>query len=355
MSDEVMRVDGTHTQIAKRIPEALRSLFKRENEIKVGGAPVSARGTITVGLVIVFITFFGAGVWASTAPLAGAVSAPGTVIIAGHRRSIQHLEGGIVKSVNVMEGQKVKAGDLLITMDPTQGDAIVSRLRTQLDTQLALEARLGAEQSGAQEITFPKELLARSNDTKVAQILAGQRQEFNERHKTLIGTIDLLEQKTSQLDRIIDGMKSQKASKEQQTSLIKEELVGLQNLLKKGLTNKSRVLELQRGSVQLDGDIGDVVSQIGRSEQQITETNMQIIQTRQQFREDVVAQLRNAESKSADLRQQLLVADDVTNRLEIRAPQTGTVQNLAVYNGGRRHRTGRGVDGNCTGDGGVLG
>jgi len=113
-------------------------------------------------------------------------------------------------------------------------------------------------------------------------------------------------------------------------AFIQEELGALQILLKKGLTNKSRVLELQRAGAQLSGDIGDIVAQIGRSEQQISEAEMQIIQTRQQFREEVVAQLRETESKSADLRQQLLVATDIIGRQEIRAPQSGTIQTLAV-------------------------
>ena len=113
--------------------------------------------------------------------------------------------------------------------------------------------------------------------------------------------------------------------------MIREELdARWKACLRKGLTNKSRVLELQRGSAQLGGEIGEISAQIGRSQQQISEADMQIIQTRQQFREDVVSQLRNAESRAADLRQQLLVADDISKRLDILAPQSGTVQNLVV-------------------------
>ena len=319
--------------LAERLPKATKTADTPQEKAKapkVEAAPISARGTILLGLAVVGTTFFGAGVWASTAPLASAVNAPGTVIIAGKRRTIQHLEGGIIKELHVREGQEVEAGQVLITLDPTQANATVMRLRNQLDTQLALEARLNAERNGDDAVTFPEELTARADDPKVSQILAGQRQEFDERRKTLVGTVELLQQKVLQLDRIIDGLKSQRVSKEDQVGLIQEELGALQILLKKGLTNKSRVLELQRGSAQLNGDIGDIVAQIGRSEQQISEANMQIIQTSQQFREEVVAQLRETESKGADLRQQLLVAKDIVGRQEIRAPQSGTIQTLAV-------------------------
>ena len=299
-------------------------------EIDETAAPVSARGPIIAGLVIIGVTFFGAGVWASTAPLASAVAAPGTVILAGKRRAIQHLEGGIIKSLHVREGQEVNAGDILISLDETQANAAVTRLRTQLDTQLALQARLIAEQSGAETISFPAELTERQSDPKLQEILAGQKQEFTERQKTLTGTVDLLQQKMTQLQRTIDGLEAQKKSRESQVKLIREELNALESLLRKGLMNKSRVLELQRGAAQLDGEIGDVTAQIGRAQQQISEAQMQVIQTQQQFREDVVSQLRNAESRGADLQQQLFVASDISKRLDIIAPQSGTVQNLVV-------------------------
>ncbi|MEX6509233.1 HlyD family type I secretion periplasmic adaptor subunit [Jiella sp. M17.18] len=319
--------------LVRRLPLAIKTVFSSEdedNDPNTVTAPVSARGPITVGLVIVTVTFFGAGVWAATAPLASSVAAPGTVIIAGKLRVIQHLEGGIIKSLHVHEGQQVKAGQLLITLDDTQAKANIMRLRNQLDTQLALQARLNAERGGAEMVTFPNELISRQDDPKVGLILAGQRQEFDERHKTLVTTIDLLKQKITQLKTIIDGLDAQRISKQQQVDLTGEELAALDSLLKKGLTNKSRVLELKRSAAQLHGEIGDITAQIGSSQEQISEANMQIVQTRQKFREDVVAQLRDTESKEADLRQQYLVAKDILGRLEIRAPQSGTVQNLAV-------------------------
>ncbi|KQT68916.1 MULTISPECIES: HlyD family type I secretion periplasmic adaptor subunit [unclassified Aureimonas] len=318
--------------LARRLPVATKGRAPQGREALSDAvtAPVSARGTILAGLAIVATTFFGAGVWATTAPLASAVTAPGTVVYAGKRRSVQHLEGGIVRTPHVLEGQEVKEGDLLLTLDPTQSDATLARIRNQLDVQLATEARLTAEQRGLETIAFPKDLLDRRGEEAVDKAMSGQTQEFDERRKTILGTVDLLDRKVGQLERTIEGLKAQQDSKERQVQLIREELGSLQGLLRKGLTNKSRVLELQRGAAQLDGDIGDIVSQIGRAEQQISEARMQTLQVRQQFREDVVAQLRTAESKGADLQQQYLVAKDVQGRMDIRAPQSGTVQNLVA-------------------------
>lgn len=307
-----------------------KPISRDKHEVLDTPAPISARGTIIAGLSLIVVTFFGAGVWAATAPLASAVTAPGTVVFAGKRRIIQHLEGGIVKELHVLEGDEVKTNQLLITLDETPAKAMAARLRTQLDTQLALESRLMAEQASTEAVLFPKELTDRTDDLKVAQIVAGQRQEFEERRKTLVGTIDLLQQKISQLGRTIEGLQAQQTSKKQQVVLITEELSALQQLLRKGLTPKPRLLELQRMASQLDGDIGDIGAQMSRSDQQISEAKMQIIQSRQTFREDVTAQLRNAEARVSDLRQQLLVAEDVSKRLKIFAPQSGTIQNLAV-------------------------
>lgn len=322
----------TSIEDARRLPIATKGPVSPERQAipEAAAAPVSARGTIMVGLAIVVTTFFGAGVWASTAPLASAVTAPGTVVYAGKRRSVQHLEGGIVKTPHVREGQEVKAGDLLLTLDPTQSDAMLARIRNQLDLSLALQARLRSEQLGKESIAFAPDLLARRGEETVAQALDGQELEFDERRKTILGTVDLLNQKVGQLDRTIEGLRAQQLSKERQVNLIREELGSLEGLLRKGLTNRSRILELQRGAAQLDGDIGDITSQIGRAEQQISESRMQTIQVRQQFREDVVAELRAAESSGADLQQQYLVAKDVQGRMEIRAPQSGTVQNLVA-------------------------
>ncbi|MDY8108848.1 HlyD family type I secretion periplasmic adaptor subunit [Fulvimarina sp. 2208YS6-2-32] len=324
--------DPEKSKLGKILPGVMKRFTNEEPKSAetVTSAPVSATGAIVLGLGIVLTTFFGAGVWAATAPLASSINAPGTVVFAGKRRSIQHLEGGIVESLHVLEGQKVDAGDILISLDGTQAEATAARLRNQLDTQTALQARLLAEQYNEDTVTFPADLLERSDDPKVEKILEGQRQEFDERRKTLVGTVDLLNQKIDQLKRTIEGMEAQKASKSEQAALTQDELEGLASLLAKGLTNKSRVIELQRNVAQLNGDVGDITSQIGRAQQQISEAEMQVIQTRQQFREEVVGQLREAESKGSDLQQQLFVAEDVLGRLDIRAPQSGTVQNLAV-------------------------
>ena len=168
-------------------------------------APVSATGTIVAGLCIVLITFFGAGVWAATAPLASAVSASGTVVFAGKRREIQHLEGGIVEKIHVQEGQKVVAGDILISLDEVRANATVGRLQTQYDSQLALKDRLATEQRGDAEVTFSPTLVERRDDIEVGLILSGQVQEFEERRRTLMVRLNFWARRYRSLNKLSKG------------------------------------------------------------------------------------------------------------------------------------------------------
>ena len=291
----------------------------------------SIRGTVATGATIVFATFFGFGVWAATAPLAGAVAASATLAAEGQRRSIQHLEGGIVRHILIQEGQEVERGQVLIQLDPLAPTAQLMRLRTQLDTQRALEARLRAEREASPDIVFPPELLARAeNDPEIASILVGQRQQLTERMTTLSGQIAILNQRIEQLRSQIAGRNEQHVSHIAQIAILQDELNALTPLLKRGIVAKPRLLALQRDIARLEGLLAENSANIQVAEQSIHETELQITQTSQQRLDEVITELREAEARIADLDQQTRVAADVLNRLDILAPQSGVVQNLQV-------------------------
>ena len=109
-------------------------------------------GVVGFGLAVVLIAFVGLGGWAAVAPLASAIPAPAVLSVKGERKQIQHLEGGIVDQILVEEGEHVEKDQLLVLLDPIQAGATTSRLRVQLDQQLASQARLKAELSDAPEI-----------------------------------------------------------------------------------------------------------------------------------------------------------------------------------------------------------
>jgi len=302
--------------------------------------PTNPRPIILMGLLVVLVMFGGLGTWAATAPLDSAVIAPGTVIVESNRKTIQHLEGGIVDEILVDEGDVVQPGDILVRLDATRAGAEAAVTRKNLDEALALEARLTAENQRAERVTFPEVLTSRADDPDVAAAMAGQREQFLERKRSLDGQIAILNQRIQQFSQEIEGLRAQHDSKLRQHEIFKEELVGLRELYEKGYYPRTRILAMEREVADLEGTIGSTLAEIARAEKGIGEAELQIIQTRQKFREEVVAQLREVRNEIGQLREKLVVTQDTLDRIDIRAPLAGTVQNMQVHTQGGVIRAG---------------
>ncbi|MGQ4272540.1 HlyD family type I secretion periplasmic adaptor subunit [Terrihabitans sp. B22-R8] len=328
--EEVAKIPDRLIELSSHLVTRLGQLAEPEQG-DAPTAPTSIRGPVVVGSAIVFVAFFGFGLWAAIAPLAGAVAASATLAVEGQRRAVQHLEGGIVRQIAVHEGDLVNQGDVLIRLDRIAPTAQVQRLRTQLDMQTALQSRLLAERSGALMLTFPPELLQRAaNDADVAAILQGQRQQFDERRATLQGQIAILHQRIKQLQSQVRGHEQQQVANSSQVRLLQDELGALLPLLERGLVSKPRVFVLQREVARLEGIMATTGTSIAVAQQSIGEAELQITHTRQQRLDEVTVMLREAEAQIADLGQQYHVAQDIMKRLDITAPQTGVVQNVRV-------------------------
>lgn len=292
--------------------------------------PSDARSTIIAGALIVGVTFLGLGGWAASAPLASGVIAIGSVVFEGRRQVVQHFEGGIIAEIRVREGDRVEQGDVLLRLDPTQPMSRVARIRNLYETTAAQAARLRAEAADLPEITFPADLMAKAGDPEIANVLSRERSVFDERRRSLEGQLGLLATKAVQLEREIEGLDAQEESNADQIVLINREVDDLRPLLEQGLVQRPRVTALEREAARLRGASGEITAQRARANEGIAETKLQAEQIHQRFREDVVALLREAENQLSDLNQQLVSATDVFDRLEVRAPQTGTAQNVNV-------------------------
>lgn len=291
--------------------------------------PGEAGRSIRFGWLVVLVTFVGFGGWASLAPLASAVSASATVVVEGRKKAVQHLEGGMIHSIHVQEGQYVEKEQLLVRLEDTQVSSTAARLRTQLDDALALEARLIAERDDARQLVFSPELQERRTHG-AAEVMTLQERQFQERRLSLEGQVAILEQKIAQHEEEIAGLRAQREAAHNQIRIYKEELVGVRDLYKQGYYPRSRVLAMEREVARLEGEEGANQASMSRAEKGIGEAKLQIIQTLQKFKEEVVNQLREVQAQAADLRERLLVAKDVLKRVDILAPQAGLVQNLQV-------------------------
>ncbi len=272
----------------------------------------------------------GFGIWAATAPLDGAAMAPGIVAAAGQNVSIQHLEGGIVETVNVEEGQKVVAGEALITLDRTRPEADLNRLAKQLIALEARSARLVGERDGQDRMPEPTFSVALPA-AELAPLVEDQRREFDARLARYRAEAEILRQRVGALEESVAGLEAQKKASADQLELVHAEIDRKKALLDKGLTNRSEYTDLLRAEADLIGQVGAITSQLASSASQIMESRQQIERLSTTRVEEAIAQLNELRTKTADLAEQIRAAQSILDRTVVRAP-TDSIVVRTLYN-----------------------
>ena len=333
-------------RLAPSLPTAPRAPYPEQAEPsgRRGGhgtaAPIGWRRHALAGYALIVATFGVVGAWAALVRLDRAVISPGVVVTESSRKQVQHFEGGMVQEVLVKDGQTVRAGDVLLRVDPLQSQASADLFRSQLDAALVLEARLRAEQDQTKALELPPEILARRAEPALARLIDDQASQMAERRATLRGQLALIDAKVTQLRTEISGLAVEKASVEQQVGFIRQELEGLRSLHEKNLIPLSRLLVMERERTRLEGVIGRSVAETAKAQNAISEAGLQVTQLKQKLQEAVTAQLLETRQKIGELREKLVVAQDVFRRHEVRAPVQGVVQGLKVYAIGQVIRSG---------------
>ena len=296
--------------------------------------PRSGRVPTVIGILVLLATIFGFGAWAGTAPIAGAVVAPGTFVATGQNKIVQHLEGGIIKDILVGEGDVVEAGQTLIRLDSTAPNASLRRLVLHLNRQLGTRARLRAEAEERPEITFPAELLEHSNDPDIKSIIENERTTFKARRDQLISEIAILKQGIAAFEERIAGGKAQLKAVNAQLTYIDEELKGKAALYAKGLMQKPQLLAVQRAQARLTGEVGRLLGDIGDNKERIARAKRQVAHVKFQRVEKAVDELHETESEIRDVRERLRAAQDVLKRIEINAPVRGVIVKMKYHTPG---------------------
>lgn len=274
---------------------------------------------------IVLLAFFGG--WSVLAPLSSAALAPGVVSPDGSRKTVEHLEGGIIRFIHVREGDTVTAGAPLVTLQDIQARARYEELRERYLYLLAKEARLIAERSGSGEIDFP-ELLLRATDAGAQRAIAAQRELLGSRRATQRGREKILRQRVRQLDEQNIGLDQVIAAQERQIALIAEEIANVQQLFDKGLAQYPRLLALKRAEADLDAERASNRARIAENAQRIGEAEIQLLTLREQVIEQANDELTEVQRQLAEIRSQMPSREDILDRTVLRAPITGTVMNI---------------------------
>lgn len=272
------------------------------------------------------------GVWGHFATISGAVIVSGMIQVESFRQVVQHSQGGIVATIEVEEGDVIKAGSVLMRFD----DQIVQSERAIVVAQLheikARKARLAAERNEADSIAFDVSLIADSKvDPSVAEFMAGQTRLFEARRESIGKQIEQLSQRKSQIRIQIEGTKAQLVALRKQLGFIEEELVNQRALLAKGLAQATRVLSLQREEARLEGSMGELEATMARSEGQIIETDLQILQMQSQRREEAISTLRDLGFTEIELTERLVTLNVTVERMSLRAPMSGTIHGLTIH------------------------
>lgn len=292
------------------------------------------RRPIWIGTAIVGVFIVGLGIWASFAPLSSAVVATGVVKVEDSRKVVKHRDGGIVGEILVRDGQRVAAGDLLLRMDDVQARSAFEVYDNQHMNLIAQRARFMAEGGGLEEIAFPPALLERADDPAIAELMADQTSLFEKRRQGIENQVSILQQRLQQLDTRISGYEVQVASIVRQQELIEEELAGVRSLAGRGYAPKTQVLALERTSVDLGGQIGQLRSQIAEAGESKGEANMQINRLYEDRLTEGSQGLSEVQAELANILPRLQAAQATLALTDVVAPAAGTVLGLTQFTEG---------------------
>lgn len=271
------------------------------------------------------------GVWAVATNLSGAVIASGQFVIDGNVKKVQHHTGGIVGELRIRDGDRVEQDAVLIRLDDTLTRSNLQIVATQLDEFAARRARLLAERDGKPSIDPAPTLLARRDEPAITSLLAAEQGLFEARRSARDGQKAQLAKRIGQLRDEITGLTAQQAARDRQAVLIEDELKGVRELYAKSLVSLTRKTALEREGASLEGQRGQLIASVAQAEGRIAETQLQIIQIDETLREEVMKELREIESKMAELSERRVAAEDQLKRMDIRAPSAGYVHQLSVH------------------------
>jgi HlyD family secretion protein len=291
----------------------------------------SIRKHVIAGLAVVLLVAGGFGGWAATTEISGALIAPGQVVVESNLKKVQHPTGGVVGELLARDGDRVKAGQIVVRLDDTVTKANLAIVTKNLDAAMARAARLEAEQRGLDRITFPKELTSRAGDPDVANVMASESKLFEVRVNGRTGQKAQLRERIRQLNEQIDGLTAQENAKSQEIALVQQELTGVRDLYDKHLVQLARLTTLERDAARLNGERAQYIASKAEAKGKITETELQIIQVDKDMVSEVSKDLRETNDKVGELIERKVTAEDQLRRVDIRAPQDGIVEQSTVH------------------------
>lgn len=321
-------------------PKALAVLAEPTPTVDQATLRRSLRGPMRLAFLVIAVFLVGLGTWGALVPLAGGAVAPGIISPDGSKRTVQHLEGGIIETIHVREGDQVVAGQPVVELASLQSRAVYEGLLGQYRSALATQSRLLAEQAGAPSITFAPEIADEQGDLVLKAVLDGQRQLFRTRREAHAARRMVLNQRIEQQNEQIRIQRALDESTNLQGELLKDELQGKQVLFTKGTIAKPEVRRLERALAEIKGRNGEALGTIARIKEQIGETKLQLVSLDAERSDEIATRLTEIRVELGTLRERLVASRDVLKRTVVTAPLDGSVVNLRAKTVGGVIRTG---------------
>jgi HlyD family secretion protein len=284
---------------------------------------------VFAGTTLGFLLVAGAGGWAATMQLSGAVIAQGQIAVDQQIKAIQHRDGGIVSEIAVREGDLVEEGQVLLRLDDAQTRAELSIVKAQLLELSVRRARLLAERDLLAHIEFPGELDIRQAETRL--LVTGEQRLFQGNRLNRESRKQQLELGTVQVGKEIVGLEAQRSSKSDEIALVEEQRAKLEKLTRQQLIERAPLYAANRDFARLQGEQGEIDAAIARARSKVNEIRLQIIAIDETARTEAQRELTAVETKLSELQDRQMAISDRLSRTAIRAPLAGTVNELNIH------------------------
>ena len=292
---------------------------------------LSIRRHLMAGVTAIVALVGGAGAWAAVTNLSGAVVASGYFVFDSYIKKVQHPTGGVVGEILIREGAEVKAGDVVMRLDATQTRANLAIVTKRLNELAARLARLEAERDDLPAITFQDWLLANRDNPDVISAIHSETRLFEFRKMSREGKKAQLTERISQYHHEIEGLKAQENAYQKGIEVLEKEIGALSGLREQGIVSDQRLNSLKTQLATYGGERGEKIAYQAQAYGRITETRLQILQIDQDLKTEVGSELREVQGQFGEFIERKVAAEDELRRVDIVAPQSGLVHQLAVH------------------------
>lgn len=336
---------------------AMASLFRSDPE-NIAAKPIIIGKFVMLAFITIFI------IWGALAPINSASIAPGQMVLDYNKKTLQHLEGGIVETLLVKEGQYVSKGQPLLFLRDVATNSQKELLSRQLWTQEAIKMRLRYERDsfsliqdfatyervrGLQKIVGPLNVknaalveekgrldyddlhINYGFSNKLYEIISNQKALYSVKENSYVSKIGILYKRIGQFQDEIVGIKAQKSATTKQIKVVYQEYKIVKRLVKNNNSPLIRKLEIQKQIAELEGRLGELEAAIAKANQAISETELEIVNFQNETLNQIIAELQETEVKISDISEQLSSARDVLRRTMVTSPISGNVMNLNFH------------------------